>query len=606
MDKGREYENSLDKDFRKQEGIFYSPNYITNYIVNQAVSNFLEEQTDKFLALQNIKIIDLACGAGAFLLESFDFLLQIYRNDFVDFTNCVGVENIKRHIIANNLFGVDVDLEAVALTQQQLFLQSGFMCHNIKTGNSLIADKTVTEKAFVWETQFAEIMANGGFDVVVGNPPYVVIKGGRFLEGYQYPEEAIKYIRKHYQTAEQQVNTYILFVEKAINLINKNALISFIIPNTFLSNEYSKKFRAYILEKTQVVAIYNVGLVFDTATVETLILTLRNSKTKKINKTRLKIADQVILIDLLDIAKLTTDQKFILHINDQNLPIILKINANPLLAAFAKVSMGISTGDNKKYLSLKATTEKHKKVVSGSEVNRYYLNKNIYFVYYEPELLDRAREESIFLNNEKLISKFVGTKLTFCYDNEQYYVLNTACSVVAKSDEMNIKYLLILLNSKVLDWYFHLMFSDYRETFPIMKSGNIESLPIPKISEAEQTVFIELADKMLVLHKKYHKIADNFIELSKSELKLKKISTKLTNWYNLTWEEFSDELKKVQTKLSLKQLSEWKQFYTEEQITIQTYLNQIKQTDKHIDNLVYKLYNLSAEEIEIIEKSFEK
>ena len=179
--------------------------------------------------------------------------------------------------------------------------------------------------------------------------------------------------------------------------------------------------------------------------------------------------------------------------------------------------MGISTGDNKKYLSTEATSEKHKKIISGSEVSRYFLNKYTHYVYYEPKLLDRAREESIFLTDEKLISKFVGTNLTFCFDNQQHFVLNTACSVVLKNDELNIKYLLVLLNSKLVDWYFHIMFSDYRETFPIMKSGNIENLPIPKIPLSAQQPFVELADKMLILHKDVNElkiILSNYLEVS--------------------------------------------------------------------------------------------
>jgi len=506
------------------------------------------------------------------------------------------ISKIKKDIVNNNLYGVDLNNESVEITKLGLWLKSAskndtlaLLNDTIKCGNSLISDFSISDKAFDWNTEFSEIMREGGFDVIVGNPPYVVIKGGRFLEGYQYTDEEIMYIREHYQTAEQQVNTYILFVEKAVQLMNNKTYVSVIVPNTFLANEYSKKFRNYLLEKTQIVDIYNLGLVFEDANVETLILTLNQNK---INKTKLKIANKEIFIDLLNISKLTTDQKFILHIDEKSLPLIYKIKQFPLLSDFAKVSMGISTGNNKKYLSKVATNDKFKKIISGSEVSRYFLHHNVKFVYYEPDLLDRSREESIFLTPEKLISKFVGTSLTFCYDNQQHYVLNTACSLILKNNELHIKYLLALLNSKLLDWYFHIMFSDYRETFPIMKSGNIECLPIPKISLAEQQPFVEFADKMLEYHHQVYDLKRNFLELVKSELKVGKITNKLDDWSDCSWDEFSDELKKANVKLGMKELSEWKQFYSNEKSKVQNYVQQIISIDNQINNAVFKLYNI--------------
>jgi len=645
--------NRIDTNKRKKDGIFYTPENITQYIVNVSIGTWLNERKDEIginkiidypkteverkqqielwrnyiEILKKIKILDPACGSGAFLTQAFDFLLKewLIVIDIIDklknekfelknnglFANEINkakltISQIKKDIVNNNLYGVDLNSESVEISKLGLWLKSAskndplaLLDENIKCGNSLISDVSISQRAFDWDKEFSEIMRLGGFDVIIGNPPYVVIKGGRFLEGYQYTGDEINYIREHYQTAEQQVNTYILFVEKAVELMNNTTFVSFIIPNTFLANEYSKKFRNYLLEKTQIVDIYNVGLAFEDANVETLILTLNHNKT---NKTKLKIADKEVFIDLLTISKLTADQKFILNIDEKSLPIINKVKQFPLLSEFAKVSMGISTGNNKKYLSTVATSEKYKKIISGSEVSRYFLHENNYFVLYEPELLDRAREESIFLTSEKLISKFVGTSLTFCYDNQQHYVLNTACSLILKNDELHIKYLLALLNSKLLDWYFHIMFSDYRETFPIMKSGNIEDLPIPKISISEQQTFVELADKMLEYHKQVNELKNNFIELVKSELKVGKITNKLDDWNESSWDEFSDELKKAKVKLGMKELNEWKQFYSNEKSKVQNYITQIASIDNEINKKVYKLYSFDNTDIQYIDK----
>ncbi len=224
------------------------------------------------------------------------------------------------------------------------------------------------------------------------------------------------------------------------------------------------------------------------------------------------------------------------------------------------------------------------------------------FVYYDKDLLDRARDERIFLQAEKLISKFVGTSLTFCYDNQQHYVLNTGCVTELIDKEIKIKYLFALLNSKLLDFYFRNVFSDYRETFPIMKSGNIENLPIPKIPDNEQQIFVEHVDKMLEYQKQLNELKNNFTELIKSELKVGKITNKLENWNDITWDEFSDELKKAKIKLGMKELNEWKQFYANEKVKVRNYITKINLIDNEINKKVYEIYEISTDEMNEMNK----
>ncbi len=645
--------NRIDTNKRKKDGIYYTPENITQYIVNVSIGTWLNERKDEIginqmndypkteedrkqqielwgkyaETLKKIKILDPACGSGAFLTQAFDFLLKEWTIviDIIDklenekyelknngiFANEITknqrtIAQVKKDIVNNNLYGVDLNTESIEITKLGLWLKSAtkndplaLLDENIKCGNSLISDVSISEKAFDWENEFSEIMKLGGFDVIIGNPPYVVIKGGRFLEGYQYTDDEINYIKENYQTAQQQINTYTLFVEKSIELMNKTSFVSFIIPNTFLANEYSQRFREHLLEKTQIVDIYNVGIVFEDANVETLILTLNHEKLKK---TKIKIANKETLIDLAFVSKITEDKKFLLNIDDTSLKIIQKLNSFPKLSSFAKVWRGLTTGNDKKYLVETQTDEKHKELITGKEIQRYYLRPSNLFVYYDKDLLDRARDERIFLQSEKLISKFVGTSLTFCYDNQQYYVLNTGCVTELIDNEINIKYLLALLNSKLLDFYFRTVFSDYRETFPIMKSGNIENLPIPKISISEQQTFVELVDKMLEYHKQVNNLKNNFIELVKSELKVRKITNKLEDWYIGSWDEFSDELKKLKVKLGMEAFSDWKQFYTREKAKVQPLLKQIAFTDNEINRQVYKLYHLDNADIQYIEK----
>ena len=626
---------------RKKDGIFYTPEHITKYIIDKSIGQWLDNEKEKIginainsqtknnnelklwekytKVLKSIKILDPACGSGAFLTQAFDYLYNEWNIVISEINKIKGIlptpkkkgqiyfENnnntnfsdwkIRKQIVSNNLFGVDINHESVEITKLGLWLKTAnkndslaTLDTNIKIGNSIIDNNKITKLAFNWNNEFSEIMQGGGFDIIIGNPPYIVIKGGRFLSGYQYSDDEINYIRETYKASQQQINTYTLFVEKSIALMSKKGYLSFIIPNTFLANEYSKKFREFILSETHIFDIYNIGSAFTDANVETLILTLNHQKNRKTFIKHEKIEKN---IDFSEIIKLTPDKKFLLNVNEENLPIILKMRKHQPLSDFAKVTMGISTGNNSKYISDKAINSKYKKVVTGSDISKYYLKKTSKYVYYDKKLLDRSRDENNFTVSEKLISKFVGTKLTFCYDNQQNYVLNSGCTLIILDNSIDIKYLLALLNSNLLNFYFTTIFTDYRNTFPIMKSGNIEQLPIPKVSKNIQSKFAEKANQLLSLYSKINKLETDFIDLMKSQLKVGKITTKLDNWYELQWENFSDELKKTKIKLSLQEIKEWRTFFINEQDVIKKIISQINTTNIEIDNMVYKLYGIN-------------
>lgn len=233
---GHIFENSLsdleeikanieDNDFdktktkRKKDGVFYTPEYITRYIVDNTLGNLCRDKK-KELGLENIdiqtpknpkklnkseqkikdaleayreyilglKIVDPACGSGAFLNQALNFL--IYEHEGIDENekilmggNVLGLYDVKKEILENNLFGVDINEESVEIAKLSLWLRTvergrklNKIANNIKVGNSLIDDKTVVANAFVWEEEFPEVFAKGGFDVVIGNPPYVQLQ----------------------------------------------------------------------------------------------------------------------------------------------------------------------------------------------------------------------------------------------------------------------------------------------------------------------------------------------------------------------------------------------------------------------------------------------
>lgn len=214
------------KGRRKKEGIFYTPEYITRYIVENTVGKYLEEHPNK---LESIKILDPACGSGAFLNQAHSFLTQEYKSRYdaviaekqekgeahtlFDFNPA---ENNKS-ILLNNLYGVDLNQESVEITKLALWLKTARSTEplqnldkNIKNGNSLIDDSEIAgNKAFNWKTEFSEIMNEGGFDVIIGNPPYV--------RQEMLPASEKKWMSEHYSEVGNSIaDLYVYFLHKQL------------------------------------------------------------------------------------------------------------------------------------------------------------------------------------------------------------------------------------------------------------------------------------------------------------------------------------------------------------------------------------------------------
>jgi len=270
--------NEIDKtkSKRKKDGVFYTPKYITKYIVDSTIGKLCNEKktelqiveedysTDKkrqkkttqALAeklteyknwLLQITICDPACGSGAFLNQALNFLIAEHR--YIDelqaklFGDSMVLSDIEKSILENNLFGVDLNEESVEIAKLSLWLRTAQLNrklndlnNNIKCGNSLIEDSEVAgDKAFNWQDSFPKIFEKGGFDVVIGNPPYTYRNAISELEK--------EYFKKNYLSNEGNFDLYKFFIEKLTSLNATNGYSSLIVPNTFLSALTYKKLR---------------------------------------------------------------------------------------------------------------------------------------------------------------------------------------------------------------------------------------------------------------------------------------------------------------------------------------------------------------------------
>jgi type I restriction-modification system DNA methylase subunit len=271
---------------RKERGIYYTPKWVVDYIVRQTVGRYLEEHS--YNDILNVKILDPACGSGSFLIRAFDVLLEHHAR--VRGKAAGELDQYERlPILTANVFGVDLDARAVDIARLSLLLRAvarrellPSLERNIVRGNSLISGSEEElgpyfgegwgeKQPFDWQREFPEIMAQGGFDIIVGNPPYVRIQ--------TLDKQEVGYYNEHYQAATGNYDIYALFVEKGLELLRPGGVLGFIIPNKFMQAEYGKGLRRLLSEERAVSKIVDFGdaQVFESGTNYTCLLFLQKA-----------------------------------------------------------------------------------------------------------------------------------------------------------------------------------------------------------------------------------------------------------------------------------------------------------------------------------------
>ena len=664
---GEEYDAKKSK--RKKDGIFYTPKYITKYIVENSIKNWLDDKRhelgeddlprltesdmkfdiykknytknyrkhvefwEKYReAVRNIKIVDPACGSGAFLITAFEYLLNY--NNYLDekILDLIGVQDLfsdkTKEILQNNIFGVDLNRESIEITKLSLWLKTAnknktlaTLENNIKCGNSLIDDPEIAgELAFDWEKEFPEVFENGGFDIVIGNPPYVGTKQIPVLDREYYWE-------KYKEILFSEMDLYELFIYQSLNkLIKKNGYLGYITPDSYFTNTSFELLRKYILEKTQIYEIIDFPYrfyPFDEVNTETSIIILHknnttnslvNFKVSEKNIQNLYLKDSfknVISINKNDIIE-KYNKKFIVNINSI-LDKLLKLNEK--FGTYLELHKGWMSVPKKikndkfnfeKGIFTKEEIEKNglseycSRYLEGRDIHRYYIDNVEKYVYSN----DIDKTTKLWHYTPKLIlQRIVGqnkNKIFATVDLENRIIFPNANLVNLVNQNENIKFYIVILNSTLISYFYNLY---YGESNTNLTKVAFENIPIPNIENINQQPFIEKADKMLALNKELQEVSQKFQRMIMRKFELEKLSTKLQNWYLLNFDEFMKELKKAKIKLSLSDEANWEDYFIAEKEKADTLNNEITKTDKEIDKMVYELYGLSDDEIKVIEES---
>lgn len=639
------------KTKRKKDGVFYTPKYITKYIVENTIGKLCNEKKielqlneedytndkkrqkktlqgliDKLQLYRNwllqLTICDPACGSGAFLNQALDFLIEEHK--YIDelqaklFGDTFILSDVENSILENNLFGVDLNEESVEIAKLSLWLRTALpnrklndLSGNIKCGNSLIDDPEIAgEKAFNWQTAFPQVFAKGGFDVIIGNPPYVTNKLGKNNES-SLDIEMEFYKLKYGNIVEYKGNLFSLFIGKTNEIIKLDGLFSFIIPNSILFNSTFSNIRNYIIKEFNFLELLNLKYepFSDANTGGCLIFLFQ--KNKKYKETRIieyenesgffEVKSKSKSYDFLKNIEITNG-KFLTQI--ENIEIIKKCYKDTLqLGEIMKFYQGIITGDNKKFISNVKEHEKYKPILRGADIHRYSYAFSENYVLFDKEQLWSNTNEEIFETKPKLINRQTGSNLTVCLDESGYYALDSTHSQTLINDKFNIKFILVIENSKLFNFIYNFNVNEGGRTFAQVKTVNLKTLPVKKINEEAQLPFIEKAEQMLSLSKDFQEILSRFQRTLQRKFELESLPKKLENWYELTFAEFVKELAKKKVKLTLSEEAEWEEYFLQEQLKAVATKNEITATDKAIDAMVYELYGLTEEEISIVESS---
>lgn len=557
-------------EVRKAGGVYYTPQYVVEYIVKNTVGKLIENKTPKDIS--KIKIVDPACGSGSFLIGAYQYLLDWHKNYYTD-NGKISKGNKgnpltpegnlttseKKRILLNNIFGVDIDVNAVEVTKLSLLLKCmegeteasiasqlrlfnervlPTLDSNIKDGNSLVdTDVYGSEldlgfekkiKPFNWKKGFPEIE---NFDVVIGNPPYLK------LTATNSDADLLSYYQKKFvsYSGGSSKNLFQLFLERVTNLSPK--IFSFIIPEALLTSDSNGKIREILLQNFNLNSIVTFDhFVFEDATIGTTIIVGEKNSKEKTKIVKIDLSQQQSVVQEIKLSKGldTWDVSF----DDSSKKFFKKLLSNSkLMGELVEMSKGMVV-KNRNDILTQAPTKKSLPFLLGNCMKRYNYHYDKYAEYEKLVIIGGTRDFTKQTITPRLLIRRTGSSLCATYSDKQELVESTL--YILRSDKVNLKFLLGLLNSKLLSFYLSKRLVTNKQGFPQVLMGQLEQLPVVTTSEKNQKEIEKLVNQLLQLNQEITevKLATQVSQLQgKIDFCENKINEIVYQLYELTAEE---------------------------------------------------------------------
>lgn len=538
---------------RKAGGIVYTPTFVVDYIVEHSLGRILDSaEVDDVEGCREgmhpLRVLDPACGSGSFLIAVYQRLLDWHLDQYVKHPGKWSrsrsprirqaategwalTANERKRILLNHIYGVDIDPQAIEVTklslllkvlegesaetigqQRTLFQERALpdLDSNIRCGNSLIGtdfstylptqlwvnDEALRVNMFDWASEFPAIIADGGFDIVIGNPPYVL------LEGEFRDDTQLAYFRDHYEVASYKLDLYHLFMEKALALTRPGGIDAMITPSNFLTNNFLVGLRRMLLSRSNIdhIAIVDRG-VFEGRSVDNAIyITVAEPGGAEFEIRHIGPGPSgwtATEATRLDPGKIVTTDNALFtgsgNTDRDDLWSKIEATCQPL-SAVATVNFGKQLRDRKKFTGDVVTVEALSKIGSGyrpcytgRDVHRYRVEWTGLACLDTEEARrggcwDRSKQDA----PNKLLTRQIGVTPEFALDTAGHQCLNTMFMVNITDGAYSPLFLLGYLNSGLVADYWRDHFFDQRRTFPKIKGTYLKLLPVPVLTDSER------------------------------------------------------------------------------------------------------------------------